>query len=223
MKHYFFIFFLLSAYTALGMQPINVNKDLLEAAASGNHQKVEEALNKGADINTQSILGNTPLHAALYSGTPELVNILLERGANSFIKNKEDKTPLDTARASNKIDIATLLDFYPKVTQEALTQPSEDTLLKAVTFGWSRIVRYLFESSRLALPVDHIEQYMQLAQINYQKTENPAYKHIEQTLKQWKRQLAGTTYLSGAAALESTSKKVNQYWNKVRASIKPNN
>lgn len=39
-----------------------LNQELLYATAEGNLKKVKELLNKGADVNTQDSMGNTPLH-----------------------------------------------------------------------------------------------------------------------------------------------------------------
>lgn len=68
---------------------------------------MKQLLEKNAEINAQSILGNTPLHEAAMYGNAEATEILLKRGAQKNIKNKrtspfEQKggyTPLEAAKA----------------------------------------------------------------------------------------------------------------------------
>lgn len=42
-----------------------LNQELLYATAKGDLNEVKELLNKGADVNTQDSMGNTPLHLAV--------------------------------------------------------------------------------------------------------------------------------------------------------------
>jgi ankyrin repeat protein len=43
---------------------------------------VELLLDRGADVNATDYTGWTPLHAAIYGGHAEVVQLLLERGAH---------------------------------------------------------------------------------------------------------------------------------------------
>lgn len=51
----------------------------------------------GATINAQNKLGDTALHAASWKGHKEVVDLLLQAGANPHLKNKENKTPAELA------------------------------------------------------------------------------------------------------------------------------
>lgn len=46
-------------------------------------------LESGADVNAQDWTGQTPLHWAAYEGTVETVQLLLDCGADTTIRNKE--------------------------------------------------------------------------------------------------------------------------------------
>lgn len=46
-------------------------------------------------LSRQDYKGNTPLHYACMKNFPEIVQVLVEHGANTDIKNIQDKTPMD--------------------------------------------------------------------------------------------------------------------------------
>ena len=61
-------------------------------------------------VNHQNNSGRTVLHyAAEYKGSPELVRLLLKRGADPKLKDNSGKTPADTARANGNPALAQLL------------------------------------------------------------------------------------------------------------------
>jgi ankyrin repeat protein len=62
------------------------------------HERVNLLLDRGANINCQSMTGNTPLHMALLGGHDDLVLLLLQRGANVGLRNKQGKSALQLAR-----------------------------------------------------------------------------------------------------------------------------
>jgi len=61
-------------------------------------------------VNHQNNSGRTVLHyAAEYNGSPELVKLLLKRGADPKLKDNSGKTPADIARAKGNPPLAKLL------------------------------------------------------------------------------------------------------------------
>jgi len=88
-------------------------------AASDNRTPAEIAFTKGADciralfsgrgINARDSSGNTILHIAARFGTPELINILIEMGANRTIRNIASETPHEIAVRWNRSENAELL------------------------------------------------------------------------------------------------------------------
>ncbi len=64
---------------------------------------------KGADINLQEKLGWAPLMRACYSGQEAVVRLLLERGANATLRNKDGRTALSYARTFKHASIVALL------------------------------------------------------------------------------------------------------------------
>ncbi|MBA3953800.1 ankyrin repeat domain-containing protein [Candidatus Dependentiae bacterium] len=164
-----------------------LNMLLLESTAYGLVEETKEILSKGAHIQTQSEEnGNTPLHNAIQHGTPELINLLLEYNANPLAKNHQNETPLDKAVINNKQNLVTLLELYIQVRHEAITQPSQDTLLKAVHFGWPYIVEYLLaETNAINLSKKEATLYIKMAEAQYKKTRSKAYKNIKQNIKSY--------------------------------------
>jgi len=60
----------------------DINSDLLYSAEKGDITRVQDLLQRGADVNTKSKNGFTPLIAAAGRGHKGLVEILINKGAN---------------------------------------------------------------------------------------------------------------------------------------------
>lgn len=80
----------------------------LHWAASGGHMACAVALlnEPNISLDVQNKLGDTALHNASWKGHTDIVEALIERGANTSIKNNEKKTAYDLAR---KPEVAKLL------------------------------------------------------------------------------------------------------------------
>lgn len=63
-------------------------------------------------IDTQNNVGDTPLHYAAHYENLEIVQLLLENGANANIKNYKGETPLDVARQQDNPAIIALLEMH---------------------------------------------------------------------------------------------------------------
>jgi ankyrin repeat protein/SAM-dependent methyltransferase len=92
----------------------------------GSHQKeyIELLVSNGIDINSQDIDGNAALHYPLINVLKnklylphgkEIVRILMGEGADSYIRNKEGKSPLDLAMESGENELINLLIDNKKV------------------------------------------------------------------------------------------------------------
>ncbi|CAI5438550.1 unnamed protein product [Caenorhabditis angaria] len=78
------------------------------AAHGGHIEAVKHLLTvPNCSIVSQNKLGDTPLHAASYKGHSECVKMLLDASASPFIKNNDNKLPIDVAKDA---DVAALLD-----------------------------------------------------------------------------------------------------------------
>jgi ankyrin repeat protein len=72
--------------------------------------EIQKIINSGANVNAQSILGFTPLHVAVIDNRPEIVQLLLEHGANiNAVTNKEKQSPLHLAIIANNLNMLQIL------------------------------------------------------------------------------------------------------------------
>jgi hypothetical protein len=82
---------------------------LLNAAAMGRLQAVNELIKNGADVNKAGPFGFTPLHAAAQNGHCEVVAALIKKGARIDAQNQDMDTPMHLALRSNHIEIVYML------------------------------------------------------------------------------------------------------------------
>ena len=71
------------------------DRALRSAAIDGNIEAVKQHLAAGADVNTKSERGRTPLHIAADMGHKEIAELLIAKGANVNAKDEDGDTPLD--------------------------------------------------------------------------------------------------------------------------------
>lgn len=89
----------------------DVNKLLRDSADQGKSSMIWHYLAKGANIDSQSIEGNTALHFAADRGHSKVVMILLESGANIKIINSEGKSAWDLASQKTHQVVLTFLEL----------------------------------------------------------------------------------------------------------------
>ena len=68
----------------------------------------------GADLNLPNVLMSTPLHFAAYHGSADVVQLLLDHGANPLAYDSDyvPETPIHVAQARKRHDIAALLKAH---------------------------------------------------------------------------------------------------------------
>ena len=103
---------------------------LLGGVMFGDVKKVEKMLDQGEDVNGRIIDidfnfekdpesgstitdTDTPLLVAVKSSAqPQIVQLLLERGADATVKDENGKTPLEIAKERNLTDVVNLLEIH---------------------------------------------------------------------------------------------------------------
>lgn len=74
--------------------------EFIEAIKSGNRASVAQMIDAGADVNQQDKQGWTPLNWAAGSGQLEIIDLLLERGADPLAVGRDLRTPQMIALAA---------------------------------------------------------------------------------------------------------------------------
>ena len=90
------------------------SRRLFKAVDAGQPRKVEALLARGAAIDALNAAGRAPLHEAILIDTalrrkPEVSRVLIEKGANVNLKDRDGSTPLILALAGGSAEIARLL------------------------------------------------------------------------------------------------------------------
>lgn len=92
---------------------VKEQEDLWDACISGNFEKAEKAIMKGANVNAldtrKSKSGRRPLNWVSFYGHPKIVKLLLAHGADINAQNKTGFTPIHHAAENNQKEVVLLL------------------------------------------------------------------------------------------------------------------
>jgi len=84
-----------------------------DAALDGDFDEVQRQLDAGVDVNEESSTGLTPLHYAASSGHNDIVELLIERGANvNATDSGKGATPLDYAHWGDHEEVIETLNAH---------------------------------------------------------------------------------------------------------------
>lgn len=83
----------------LGIDAVNdLNKKLFEMIVEGNTEKVQQIIDTGIDVNAVDEDGVTFLMTAVFLRRADIVNLLLQAGADPAISDALGETAMDIAR-----------------------------------------------------------------------------------------------------------------------------
>ena len=136
-------------------------EDILQAAITGNLAAIEHHIATGTDLNqTEGLGGSTPLILATIFDHPEVVQRLIEAGADVEIRNKSQGTALHQACFFCRPEIVELLlaaeadtekvNFLGLTPRVLVERPLDD--------GWKAVYEHAYQSLNLDLDFDEIQQ-----------------------------------------------------------------
>jgi uncharacterized protein len=130
------------------LNSINVNelgKQLIESAKNNNLEKVEELINRGADINFKDEFNFTPLFwAVFFEKNIDVVRLLIEKNADLNVLNKEG-TLLILAVKNGNTNTALLL-IEKNANFNIQDNDGCDALYWAIHFNEKKVLRELIKS-----------------------------------------------------------------------------
>jgi hypothetical protein len=130
-----------------------------------NIPRLDQLLDKGADVNMDLGSGETPLHTAANSGAKELVAFLIGRGANVNALNQYNWAPIHNAAYHGKFDTVVAL-------LKAGADPNLRTDEGKTAYGWA-VVRKHPEVAEILSP--YMKKSVEIAQ--EQNLKAPAADH----------------------------------------------
>lgn len=135
-----------NVFCTVGAETINDRDSLLDACYEGSLDDVLRLLNKGADVNCLSEVGNTPLCVTCFDGHLPIVKVLLENGANVNIGNEDGVTPLYMAASQGRFEIVKELLKVKGINVNASDDHGQTPLFCASSKGLQDIVGELLKS-----------------------------------------------------------------------------
>jgi uncharacterized protein len=108
---------------------------LIDAVKSGELAKVEELLNSGSDIHQPDEQGWTPLNWAAGRGDPNMVKLLLNRGADVLCVGEDQRTPYKISLAARHTDVARLLKEKEQASNKTSSDSSPGNYAKGYLLG----------------------------------------------------------------------------------------
>ena len=112
---------IIASFVMVGCGP---DIEIWTAVKESNAQAVKQHISYGTDLNSRNLKSWTPLHYASSMGHSEIVNILLENGADVnasiIIGTNKDKTPLDFAIQNNNQSVIKILRKHGAKTGDEL-------------------------------------------------------------------------------------------------------
>lgn len=122
---------------------------IFEAIAQGDLEKVKAYLSQGVDINYKGQGGVTPLIAAVKGNKYNLIDYLIQEGADPNIKDDQQKSAIDYATENDDEVVLKVLhreELSPEVLGELLVD-------KAVFFLKPLLVQWLLEKGRVPITI----------------------------------------------------------------------
>ena len=128
---------------AFAATPVAAGDPLFDAVAAGDKAAVEQALAKGADVDSRARDQATLLIAAALDSQPAIAEFLVAKGADIMARNSGGFTPLHAAAFSGSLPIAKLLLEKGAVLEDAANKAGATPLLVAAEENHVELAEFL--------------------------------------------------------------------------------
>ena len=158
------------------------NNELFDAVAADALNRTKRLLEEGADANAPDEKGRPPLLAAIaHHASKEMVELLLEHGADLFWTTEEGVGLLDEAVERNRLDLAEL--FIEKGLDPATTRRKSGmtAFMLAACFDYIEMMELLYEKGADIYAVDAVG--LSAADFAKKLRRERAYKWIEKKME----------------------------------------
>jgi len=180
--------------------PRKMSAELMHAVVNGDLKKLETLREKGFNPNAQNAIHQTPLILAAKYGQVEVLDLLIQMGANSEVASRE-KTALTYAAKNGHSDaVKYLLGKGAKIKREAF--------VCALKRRHETIISQLTEADRegaIEILADAVElgevsavQNLLAAKVSYHARNSKGTSSFELALIHWKKEIAILFLLAGA-------------------------
>jgi len=123
----------------------SATSSLEQAVTEGRAETIKSLIAQGGDINARNIRGQSPLHLAVKQGNSDMVQILLESGAEvDIVETDSGCTSLHYAASLGHVDLCESLVRYG-ANPDAQTARLETPLHLAVSRGHPEVVALLLK------------------------------------------------------------------------------
>lgn len=122
----------------------DINEALINATINIEKENIILLLDKGADINTKTAYGYTPLHIAAFQGNREIVELFLARGSDKNARSNNGETPFSLALSNGYYETANLLIGYSikdTLKKSVLLQSQQRYVKVPKQFNWSKLLQ----------------------------------------------------------------------------------
>ncbi|GLX69722.1 hypothetical protein MU1_40680 [Paenibacillus glycanilyticus] len=130
-----------------------INEQLLQAAESGNVDRIRQLIGDGANLNVQDARGRTPAMIATYNKDFQTAKVLVEAGADVNILDNMRNTPFLYAGAEGYLDILRLT-IKAGANTRITNRYGGVAIIPASEHGYVEVVRELLEQTDI--DVNHV-------------------------------------------------------------------
>jgi ankyrin repeat protein len=136
------------------MDDVEVNMDLIAAAARGDVETVTDLLAQGADVHTSNTSGVTPLIAASYQNHIKVAKVLIDAGADVNVQDDTQQSAYLISTSDGFLELLQLT-LAAGADVHSLDSYNGTGLIRAADRGHVEIIEELLETD---IEIDHVNR-----------------------------------------------------------------